>query len=722
MPLRRRSFTAVIGAAVLVAPLLTAQSAPAAPAAGTTAGTAGAPAYLNPSLPVEGRVGDLLSRMTLVEKIGQMTQAERGAVAADPTLVAQWNLGSVLSGGGSVPTPNTPAAWVDMVNQFQAQALSTRLHIPMIYGIDAVHGHGNVYGATIFPHNVGLGSTRDPALVEKVGHATAEEVRATGIPWDFGPCVCVSRDERWGRSYESFSEDPALVVSMESIIDGLQGSKLGDSDGVLATVKHYAGDGDTEYDQAVADANVGKPWWEQKYTIDQGVTVTNQADFARIDLAPYVAAVHEHQVGSAMPSFSSVDWTEDGVGNPIKMHANRDLITGVLKNRIGFDGFVISDWEGIHQIPDPSDPSNGGLTAYKVRTGVNAGTDMFMEPNSAKQFEDLLLAEVAADRVSRARIDDAVRRILRVKFQLGLFEHPYASTDNLDQVGSAGHRALARQAVAESQVLLKNSGGALPLGPTAKVYVAGRNADNIGNQSGGWTISWQGESGDIVPGTTILEGIREVAPHAQVTYSADASAPTAGSDVGVVVVGETPYAEGYGDVGGPECGWCSVPQQEEKSLSLQPGDKAVIDKVCSAIATCVVLVVSGRPQVLTDQLGEIDALVASWLPGTEGAGVADVLFGQRPFTGRLPVTWPRDAAQVPINVGDRNYQPLYPYGWGLRTGGNGSTVDQARDRAQAAVLAGRARADWAKLIADADHAVATGDTGKAYELLNRVAR
>jgi beta-glucosidase len=703
---RRRSLIALFGAAVLVAPLLSVQSAQAA----TTA------PYLNAKLPVERRVADLLGRMTLVEKIGQMTQAERGAVAADPSLIAQWNLGSVLSGGGSVPTPNTPEAWVAMVNEFQAQALSTRLKIPMIYGIDAVHGHGNVYGATVFPHNVGLGSTRDPALVRRVGKATAEEVRATGIPWNFAPCVCVSRDERWGRAYESFGEDPALVMSMETIIDGFQRG------GVLATAKHYAGDGDTRYNQAIADANVGKPWYEQQYPIDQGVTVTNRADFARTDLTPYVAAVREHDVGSVMPSFSSVDWTEDGVGNPVKMHANRDLITSVLKGRIGFRGFVISDWEGIHQIPDPSEPTNTGLTAYKVRTGVNAGIDMFMEPNSAKQFEDLLLAEVDAGRVSQARIDDAVRRILRAKFELGLFEHPYASADNVDDVGSPQHRAVARQAVAESQVLLKNSGNALPLKPTAKVYVAGRNADDIGNQAGGWTIAWQGISGDIIPGTTILEGIREVAPKAQVTYSADASAPTAGSDVGVVVVGETPYAEGYGDVGGPECGFCSPAQLEEKSLSLQPGDKAVIDKVCSAIAKCVVLVVSGRPQVLTDQLGQIDALVASWLPGSEGAGVADVLFGRRPFTGRLSMTWPRDAAQVPINVGDANYQPLYPFGWGLRTAGHGSTLDRARDRAQAAVVAGRAPADWAKLIAEADRAALTGDNARAYALLARVTR
>jgi beta-glucosidase len=711
--MRTRSWVRVLAVVTLAAAVLPAQPAPAR---GMPAGAL----YLDARQPVERRVADLLGRMTLEEKVGQMTQAERAAVAEDPSLVAEWRLGSVLSGGGSVPTPNTPEAWVEMVNGFQEQALGTRLGIPMIYGIDAVHGHGNVSGATIFPHNIGLGATRDPKLLEKIGKATADEVLATGIPWNFAPCICVARDERWGRTYESFSEDPALVASLQTVIDGMQGRRLGD--GVLATVKHYAGDGNTRYDQAVADANEGKPWYDQKYPIDQGVTVTSRGHFASTDLAPYVVALGKHDVASVMPSFSSVDWTEDGVGNPTKMHAHRDLITGTLKGRLGFDGFVISDWEGIHQITDPADPANGGLTAYKVRLGVNSGIDMFMEPNTAKQFEDLLLAEVAAGGVSRARVDDAVRRILRVKFQLGLFEHPYASAENAGDVGGAKHRAIAREAVAKSQVLLKNTDGVLPLRKTAKVYVAGRNADDIGNQAGGWTISWQGNSGDNIPGTTILEGIREVAPRATVTFSADASAPTAGSDVGVVVVGETPYAEGYGDVGGPECGWCTVPQQEQKSLRLQPGDRAVVDKVCAEIAKCVVVVVSGRPQVLTDQVAQMDALVASWLPGSEGAGVADVLFGRRPFTGHLPMTWPATEAQVPINLGDADYRPLYPYGWGLHTDRPRSTLDKARDAAQKAVIAGRAHPDWARLIADADHALARGDQGRAYGLLRRVPR
>ncbi|MGK5685228.1 glycoside hydrolase family 3 protein [Actinoplanes sp. URMC 104] len=619
--------------------------------ASAAAQAAASPAYLNPKVPVEKRVADLLARMTLDDKIGQMTQAERAFVTGDPSLISSLRLGSVLSGGGSVPPGNTPAAWVEMVNTFQSYALRTPLKIPMIYGVDAVHGHGNVYGATVFPHNIGLGASRDPRLVERVYRATAEEVRATGIPWDFAPCVCVTRDERWGRSYESFGEDTGLVVRLSTAIDGLQRG------GVLATAKHYAGDGDTEYGTGSGD-----------FTIDQGITVTSRADFARIDLPPYVAAVRRHHVGTVMPSFSSVDWTEDGVGNPLKMHAHRELLTGTLKGKLGFDGFVISDWEGIHQIPDPAAPAGAPQpTAGQVRVAVNAGVDMFMEPNTSPLFQQHLRAEVTAGRVSMARIDDAVRRILRAKFRLGLFEHPYASADRIGEVGSAAHRRLAREAVARSQVLLKNARGLLPLRPDAKVYVAGRNADDIGNQAGGWTIDWQGRSGDAIPGTTILEGIRSVAPRARVTFSADASAPVAGSDVGVVVVGETPYAEGYGDVGGPAWPYGTEPQKEPKSLTLQPGDRAVVDKVCDAVAKCVVLLVSGRPQVITDQLGKIDALVASWLPGSEGAGVADVLFGRRPFTGRLPVSWPASVAQVPINVGDRDYRPLFPYGWGLRT-------------------------------------------------------
>jgi beta-glucosidase len=367
-----------------------------------------------------------------------------------------------------------------------------------------------------------------------------------------------------------------------------------------------------------------------------------------------------------MPSFSSVDWTEDGVGNPIKMHANRELITDVLKDRIGFDGLVISDWEGIHQIP--------GDWPTQVRTGVNAGIDMMMEPNTYQQFVTTLLDEVEAGRVPMSRIDDAVSRILTKKFELGLFENPLTDRRNLDEVGSWKHHRVAREAAAKSSVLLKNKDRALPVKSHrwGGVYVAGSNADNIGNQAGGWTITWQGNSNHVIPGTTILDGIREHA-RGRVTHSPDASAPIRRSDTGIVVVGETPYAEGFGDVGGPRWGFDPGENgvlRPVKDMQLSAEDKAAVDKVCDEARRCVVVVVSGRPLIIDPpRLREIDALVAAWLPGSEGAGVADVLFGRRPFTGKLPVTWPRSLDQEPINVGDDDYDPLYPYGWGLRTRG-----------------------------------------------------
>jgi beta-glucosidase len=371
-----------------------------------------------------------------------------------------------------------------------------------------------------------------------------------------------------------------------------------------------------------------------------------------------------------MPSFSSVDWTDDNAG-PLKMHAHHELITDVLKGQIGFPGFVISDWEGIHQITDPADPTNGGLTAYKVRTGVNAGIDMMMEPNSYRDFITMLTAEVDNGGVSMARINDAVRRILTAKFELGLFEHPYTDRTHLGDVGSAAHHALARKAAAQSQVLLKNNRGTLPIKSQGRIYVAGSNADSIGNQAGGWTLTWQGGTNNKIPGTTILEGIKSDAGGARVTYSPKASAPIKAGDVGVVVVGETPYSEGFGDVGGPRWGYDPGEGgvlRPVKDMKLSADDSAAVDKVCAETARCVVVVVSGRPLILDPaQLQHVDALVAAWLPGSEGTGVADPLFGKVPYTGKLPVTWPRTLAQEPINVGDASYDPLYPFGYGLST-------------------------------------------------------
>jgi beta-glucosidase len=589
--------------------------------------------YLNPKLPIKKRVNDLVARMTTAEKVGQMTQAERNALRSK-TDIASYALGSLLSGGGSVPTPNTPAAWAAMIDNFQLNAQATRLQIPLIYGVDAVHGHNNVVGATILPHNIGMGAARDPDLSKRAGEMTATEVRATGIPWDFSPCVCVIRDDRWGRSYEGFGEDPALVQSMATVITGMQGkadgSQLAQNNHVLATAKHFVGDGGTTYGSSTTGS----------YKIDQGITQVTRAQLEALHLPPFQTAV-DLGVGTVMPSYSSM--SIDGAA-PVKMHGDAELINGVLKQRMGFDGFVISDWQAIDQLP--------GDYASDIRTSINAGLDMIMVPTNYQGFTQGLTDEITAGRVPIARVNDAVRRILTEKFKLGLFEHPYADTSNLADIGSAAHRTVAREAAAKSQVLLKNDGNLLPLAPTSKVYVAGSNANDLGNQMGGWSISWQGGSGATTTGTTILDGIKQVAPTA--TFSADASAPLEGHDVGVVVVGERPYAEGIGDVGNGH------------DLSLSAADKAAVDKVCGAMK-CVVLIVSGRPQVIADQLGEMNAVVASWLPGTEGEGVADVLFGKKPFTGRLPVSWPRTEAQEPLNVGDASYDPQYPYGWGLTT-------------------------------------------------------
>ncbi len=614
--------------------------------------------YQDPTLPTPQRVDDLLARMTLEEKVGQMTQAERIDVAADPGLITTYQLGSVLSGGGSVPESNTPEAWADMVDEFQEAALDTRLGIPLLYGVDAVHGHANLLGATVFPHNIGLGATRDPRLLERIGHITAEETRASGPNWSFAPCVCVAREDRWGRTYESFGESPRLVQRLETIIDGLQGrpGQLHRRDRVLATAKHYAGDGLTTY---------GTP--EGDYTVDQGISQVTREEFDELALSPYPTAISKHHVGSVMPSFSSVDFTDDEVG-PVKMHASKELITDVLKDEMGFEGIVISDWRAIHQIP--------GDFPTQVATSVNAGVDMFMEPTTTeavgyRQFIATLVDLVDAGTVPMARIDDAVSRILTAKFELGLFETPLTDRRNIDDIGSKQHRAVARRAVAESQVLLRNQHGTLPLKASKqKVYVAGSNADNIGNQAGGWTLTWQGGSTNVIPGDTILDGIRAAAGK-QVTFSETATEPVPRDAAGIVVVGETPYAEGFGDVGGPR--WAYDPgdngvPRPPKTMLLSDADEQAVRTVCARARSCTVLVVSGRPMVIPpDLLHQIDALVASWLPGSEGRGVADVLFGRRQFTGKLPVSWPRQVAQEPINVGDTGYDPLFPYGFGLRS-------------------------------------------------------
>jgi beta-glucosidase len=574
--------------------------------------------YQDPSLPVATRVADLLSRMTLDEKAGQMTQAERSAISASD--VTAYRVGSILSGGGSAPSPNSPTGWADMYDNFQRAALATPLGIPMIYGLDAVHGDNNVYRSTIFPHNIGLGATRDPALVQQIGRATAEEVTGAGPDWTFAPCLCVARNDRWGRTYESFGETPDLVSSMTTIVTGLQGQALGGPASVLATAKHYLGDGGT---------TGGK---------DQGDTQLSEAELRAVHLPPFKAAV-DRGVGAIMVSFSS--W------NGVKMSGNRYLLTDVLKGELGFKGFLVSDWAAIDQLD-----GRAGFTAQEVATAVNAGLDMIMVPTDYRTFIVDLKSDVQSGAIAMSRIDDAVGRILTKKFELGLFEHPLSDRSYAGTVGSQAHRDLARQAVRESQVLLKNSAGILPLARAGgKIFVAGKSADDLGNQSGGWTISWQGSSGSTIPGTSILQGIRNtVGSGATVTYGRDGSGIDSSYRAAVAVIGETPYAEGQGDRPG--------------SMGLDSTDLATLQRLKASGVPVVVVLVSGRPLDIAAQLPDWRALIASWLPGSEGAGVADVLFGAYHPTGKLPVTWPASAGQEPINSGDGR-TGLFPFGYGL---------------------------------------------------------
>ncbi|XP_031494631.1 uncharacterized protein LOC116260430 isoform X1 [Nymphaea colorata] len=595
--------------------------------------------YKDPKEPLGVRINDLMKRMTLEEKIGQMTQIDRSVASAD--VIQKYFIGSLLSGGGSVPhLQATAKEWVDMVNGFQKGAMSTRLQIPMIYGIDAVHGHNNVYKATIFPHNVGLGATRDPELVKRIGEATALEVRATGIPYVFAPCVAVCRDPRWGRCYESYSEDPKVVKAMTEIIPGLQGQlPSGSSKGVpfvagnrhvAACAKHYVGDGGTH------DG------------INENNTIISRTGLLRIHMAPYYDAVYKG-VSTVMVSYSS--W------NGKKMHANRDLVTGYLKNHLKFRGFVISDWMGIDRITSPPHANY----SYSVHAGIHAGIDMIMVPYNYTEFIEELTRQVKNKLIPMSRIDDAVGRILRVKFVMGLFEKPYGDYSLVDELGSQVHRELAREAVRKSLVLLKNgkrgTKPVLPLDKKApKILVAGTHADNLGYQCGGWTIQWQGVSGNNdTKGTTILSAVKStVSPKTEVVFEENPSADFVKEgefSYAIVAVGEAPYAETFGD---------------SMNLTMLSPGPSIIQSVCKSVK-CAVVIISGRPIVIEPYVSQIDALVAAWLPGTEGQGVADVLFGDYGFSGKLPRTWFKSVDQLPMNVGDKYYDPLYPFGYGLTT-------------------------------------------------------
>jgi beta-glucosidase len=603
---RRPVLFAALAAATLVA-AATALSASRAPT----------PVYRNASAPVDKRVADLLARMTLAEKVGQMTQVDRQFLATQGD-IATYKLGSLLSGGGSVPEPNTPSAWVAMTNGFQREALKTRLAIPLLYGIDAVHGHNNVVGATIFPHNIGLGAAHDPALTQKIGAAVAQEVAGTGIHWTFAPCVCVARNERWGRTYESFGAAPGLDATLgAAYVRGFQGAKLGGSPAsILATAKHYLADGGTDHG------------------VNAGNATLSDAQVRRTFLPPFTAAV-KAGVGSVMVSFSSI--------NGEKMHASKHWITEVLKGELGFKGFVISDWAGVAQL----DGDGNTYSASDVDEGINAGIDMVMVPQDYRGFQQMLTQEVKAGHIKQARIDDAVSRILTAKFELGLFEHPFADTKLTKTIGSKAHRALARRAVAESLVVLKNDGHVLPLKKDERILVAGKNADDIGAQSGGWTITWQGGMGPITPGTTILQGLKAADSH--VDYSVDGTGAK-GHDIAIAVLGEAPYAESNGD--------------RSDDLTLDGIDQNVLENLKKAHVPIVVVLLSGRPLVVTKELPSWKGLVAAWLPGTEGGGVADVLFGRVKTRGTLSRVWPRDAGQAALAPGSKG--GLFPYGFGLQ--------------------------------------------------------
>jgi beta-glucosidase len=567
----------------------------------------------------------LLGMMTSDEKLAQLQQIERANVTASD--ITTYGVGSVYSQGGSAPATNTPTGWADMIDGFRTASFQSRLKIPIIYGLDVVHGVGPVKGAVVFPHNIGLGATRDPALVEQVATAVAEEAAGAGADFPFAPVVAVARDERWGRTYESFGETTELPVAMGvAYTNGFQ--KRGGPFTVLGNAKHYLGDGGT------------------MNGVNAGNTSGDETALRALHLPPYQAAVGAG-VGSIMASYSSWQGT--------RMHMNTMMITDVLKGQLGFAGFVSSDYNGC---------TTNGVTLGPC---LNAGVDMVMTFGpSASSFLSMVRALVPGT-VPQSRIDDAARRILVVKCEMGLLDGTQRLVDRTltAGIGSAAHRAVARQAVAASVVVLKNDGGVLPLSKSvAGVALGGKTADNIGNQCGGWTVTWQGMSGNVTTGgTTVRAALEGVLTTARVNYALDGSATGNGATVGIAVIGETPYSEGCGDIPTPAGGTSCT--NRPTTLEVDSADVAVVQKMKSAGLKTVVVLVTGRPLILDQILPIADAIVVAWLPGTEGAGVTDVLFGDVHPTGKLPRTWPSSMSQIPINVGDANYNPLYPYAYGL---------------------------------------------------------
>jgi beta-glucosidase len=597
------ALVAVLGAAALIAGSVSARSQ--------------APGCISTS--------DCLSKLTLAEKAGQMTQVANTFLKSNQD-IATYSLGSVLSGGGGGPNGagGTSSQWKAMVDNFQSYALQSRLGIPLLYGVDAVHGNNNVSGAVIFPHNIGLGATRDAALVQQVEDVTRQEVLGAGIRWAFAPCVCVARDDRWGRTYESFGEDPSIGNPLASAaVTGFQGSALS-STSVLATAKHFVADGGAKYGTGSSG-----------YLIDQGDAQISEAELRAIHLPPFQNAVNAH-AGSVMISYSS--W------NGVKMHGNAYLINTVLKGELGFQGFVVSDWAGVKQLSDSTYDA-------KVAHAVNAGIDMIMVPDDYVGTINAIVNGVNSGAIPIARVNDAVTRILNAKFALGLFSQPYTDPSYTAQVGSAAHRAVARQAVRESLVLLKND-GVLPLSKTGayKIVVGGKSVDNLGYQLGGWSISWQGGSGATTTGgTTFWQALQQATAGTSITLQ-NVGTRTKGSysgDVGIWVGGETPYAEGQGD---------------SSTLAFGRDNSTALSDICSHVTKCIAILYSGRPVLIKDEVPKANAFVAAWLPGTEGAGITDDLFGGG-FTGKLPMSWPNVVTDEPINSGDGK-TPLFALGAG----------------------------------------------------------
>jgi beta-glucosidase len=605
---------------------------------------------------MERRINEMLAAMTLQQKVAQMIQPEIRDITVDD--MRQYGFGSYLNGGGAFPNDNkhaTPADWIALAEAMYQASVDDSLDgskIPTMWGTDAVHGHNNVIGATLFPHNIGLGAAHNPALIEQIATVTAREVMVTGIDWVFAPTVAVVRDDRWGRTYEGFSEDPELVHDYAAaIVTGLQGAANKDflgAERVISTVKHFVGDGGT----------VGGD--------DQGDNIASEQDLFRLHAQGYVGGL---QAGAqtVMASFNS--WQGS------KIHGNKYLLTDVLKDRMGFDGFIVGDWNGHGQIP--------GCTNDNCAQAALAGLDVYMVPTPAwKPLYNNLVAQAQSGVIPMSRIDDAVRRILRVKLRAGLFDKPGPAQRPLsgktELIGSAAHRAIARQAVQQSLVLLKNNDNVLPLNPTQRILITGAGANNIGMQSGGWTISWQGtgnSNSDFPGGSSIYDGIQQAVAVAggNTEPSSDGSYQTK-PDVAVVVFGEQPYAEGNGDL---------------DNLEYQRGNKAdlaLLRKLKADGIKVVSLFISGRPLWVNPELNASDAFVAVWLPGSEGAGIADVLMAKADgsvnlnFRGKLSFSWPATPQQQ-VNRHDKDAQPLLPYGYGLRYGETGSLSNNLDEQA-----------------------------------------